>query len=350
MDRYVFNIDAIFFSQVVSMALIIVVLIFKHRSLKQDKFILFLVYVILAILINGFTRRFLFFCSPNFIPALLLAIGPLLYLKIARKVKSTIVKYHFIFPLIAIPISFFNTPGVNMYWLNNVVIIHLGGYMLLSIHALAKKKIVTLVDTVNLSSKNQKWFDDFYLLVVFIFIYNFIIIESYFLELKMTYRYTYPILLLGIIVLMGRKLFQKAIKIYKDAKSNNQNKGTKKYAKSILSKEQSEKLASALIHLMDTTQPYLDEELDLITLASLIKIQPKQLSQVINENFERNFFDFINSYRVNAAKEMFANPDYSEYKIYEIMYEVGFHSRSSFNTAFKKFTGMTAKAYRKSLA
>ena len=68
------------------------------------------------------------------------------------------------------------------------------------------------------------------------------------------------------------------------------------------------------------------------------------LSHVINASFNQNFRDFINSYRIEESKSRLVQDDMN---ILNIAYEVGFNSKSAFNTAFKKFTGMTPKEYRK---
>ena len=59
------------------------------------------------------------------------------------------------------------------------------------------------------------------------------------------------------------------------------------------------------------------------------------------------FFDFINSYRIDDATEILADLDNNKVTVLEIMFEVGFNSKSSFNTAFKKHTGFTPTTYRK---
>ena len=59
----------------------------------------------------------------------------------------------------------------------------------------------------------------------------------------------------------------------------------------------------------------------------------------------KNFFDYINSYRVAEAKEKIAKEPAQT--LLQIAYAVGFNSKNSFNSAFKKHVGMTPSAYRK---
>ncbi|WP_208107683.1 helix-turn-helix domain-containing protein [Tenacibaculum caenipelagi] len=93
-------------------------------------------------------------------------------------------------------------------------------------------------------------------------------------------------------------------------------------------------------------KPYLDSELNLQKLALLINLSEKQLSQLINQQIGKHFFDYINEFRINDAKVLLKeNPDLT---VLEILYKVGFNSKSSFYTAFKKQTSQTPTAYRKS--
>jgi len=100
--------------------------------------------------------------------------------------------------------------------------------------------------------------------------------------------------------------------------------------------------------IMEQKKPYLDPELTLPALAALIDIPSYQLSRVINEKFGRNFFDFINGYRVNEVKEKINDPAFQNLSILGIAFECGFNSKSAFNRIFKKMTGLTPSEYKKS--
>ena len=102
-----------------------------------------------------------------------------------------------------------------------------------------------------------------------------------------------------------------------------------------------------LDNFMKKQKPYLNSSLTLRNLAQEIKINSRELSILINQNLNKHFFDFINEYRINEAKNILKNPSKKEYTILEVLYDVGFNSKSSFNTAFKKHTGATPSEYRK---
>jgi AraC-like DNA-binding protein len=105
-------------------------------------------------------------------------------------------------------------------------------------------------------------------------------------------------------------------------------------------------LAIELEEYMSQCKPYLNSELDLDALAKAIEVQPKTLSQVINQILGNNFSEYINSYRIEEAKLLIHNNTDNHLTIMEVMYDVGFNSRSVFNTAFKNKTGVTPSQYK----
>ncbi|MFK8005607.1 MAG: helix-turn-helix domain-containing protein [Saprospiraceae bacterium] len=102
-----------------------------------------------------------------------------------------------------------------------------------------------------------------------------------------------------------------------------------------------------LIRLMETEKPYLNPDLNLKLLSDTLKISSGYLSQIINKNEEKNFFEFINGYRVNAVIKKFNDPQLVHLSILGIAFEAGFKSKSTFNAAFKKITGVTPSVFKK---
>jgi AraC-like DNA-binding protein len=98
---------------------------------------------------------------------------------------------------------------------------------------------------------------------------------------------------------------------------------------------------------MSLEKPYLNPSLTIRNLAQEININSRDLSVLINQNLGQHFFDFVNEYRIEEAKAILKNPDKKEFTVLEILYEVGFNSKSSFNTAFKKHTSLTPTQFRK---
>lgn len=112
-------------------------------------------------------------------------------------------------------------------------------------------------------------------------------------------------------------------------------------------KTQNKKEIEQLSTFMAAHKPYLNPSLTLRNLAEEIKMNPRELSVLINQNLNQHFFDFVNGYRIEEAKSILKNPAKKEFTVLEILYEVGFNSKSSFNTAFKKYTGLTPTQFRK---
>ena len=121
----------------------------------------------------------------------------------------------------------------------------------------------------------------------------------------------------------------------------------RRYEKSTLTLERSDTYLQRLLDLMNTEKPYMDGELTLQKLAKAVAISPHHLSQTINEKLNQSFFDFINAYRIEEAKRMLVDPAKKHYSILAVSEEVGFNSKSAFNTAFKKHVNMTPSEFRK---
>lgn len=116
-----------------------------------------------------------------------------------------------------------------------------------------------------------------------------------------------------------------------------------KYQRSALHAELAERIADKLHQAMVEEQLFLDASLSLPKLAKHVTTSPSYVSQTLNETLGLNFFDFINRYRVAAAKEQLKNTDATAL---EVAMNVGFNAKSSFYTAFKKETGMTPTQFR----
>lgn len=92
---------------------------------------------------------------------------------------------------------------------------------------------------------------------------------------------------------------------------------------------------------------FLDPELSIEKLSKVSGTSTRNISQVINEILNQNFFEFVNTYRINLAREQLADPQDRNKTVLEILYAVGFNSKSVFNSCFKKMTGLTPTEYRK---
>jgi len=105
-----------------------------------------------------------------------------------------------------------------------------------------------------------------------------------------------------------------------------------------------EKLESAIV----SEKPHLSEKLTISTLSSQTNIPPKQLSQILNNHYKKNFFDYINTLRVNEFNRRIKLGDNQKFTILSIAYDCGFSSKSAFNRAYKKHVGVPPSAFAKS--
>ncbi len=106
---------------------------------------------------------------------------------------------------------------------------------------------------------------------------------------------------------------------------------------------------SKLEQYMVEEKPFLNPSLTIQDVSAAIEIPVRDLSLLINHKLEQHFYDFVNTYRIENAMDILKDGTKSKVTILEILYEVGFNSKSSFNTAFKKHTGNTPTSYRKQL-
>lgn len=120
-----------------------------------------------------------------------------------------------------------------------------------------------------------------------------------------------------------------------------------KYARSALDEQSSAALMSELQTVMAKEQPYLEPTLTLAQLADRLGLSSNYLSQIINQQSGSNFFDYVNSHRVEAAKRVLADPEKAHLSVLTIAMDAGFNSKSAFYTAFKHHAGTTPTQFRK---
>jgi len=123
-----------------------------------------------------------------------------------------------------------------------------------------------------------------------------------------------------------------------------------KYERSGLTEERSKVLVETLGKYMAEQKPWLDPELNLKQLADQLKIPAHHLSQVINQQIGKNFYDYINAFRVEEIKHKLRDPKFDHLTLLAIGLDSGFNSKASFNNVFKKFTGKSPSEYKKEIS
>jgi AraC-like DNA-binding protein len=104
--------------------------------------------------------------------------------------------------------------------------------------------------------------------------------------------------------------------------------------------------AGKIDRVMRSEKPYLMADITLDMLAEKLSIPARDLSMIINRHFDNNFYEFINNYRIEEAKKILLDPKNKTKTITDVYLEVGFNSKSVFNTFFKKIVGQTPSEYR----
>lgn len=123
-----------------------------------------------------------------------------------------------------------------------------------------------------------------------------------------------------------------------------------KYKTSVLNDDLKDEYLGKLVDYVESEKPYLTPGLTLSDVSKELDIHPKYLSQVINENLNKNFHDFINYYRIKEAQRQIEESIESRKTILEVLYDCGFNTKSVFNTSFKKIVGLTPTQYKNTIA
>lgn len=180
----------------------------------------------------------------------------------------------------------------------------------------------------------------------FVLIFNFLWIIEIFQEDKFFEDYTYPILSsinvififwIGISGLRQSKISVAASEIEFPLGEN------------IISEEIASAESKQLIALMETDKVYKESDLSLSDVAKSIGIPQRNLSQLIKQQTNKNFNQFVNYYRVEEAKRLLKDPTYDNLNMLGIAFESGFSSKATFYAVFKQFAGKTPNAYKQAI-
>lgn len=113
---------------------------------------------------------------------------------------------------------------------------------------------------------------------------------------------------------------------------------------SSLSQMRMKEIASKLQDAMSIEQLFKEEDLSLNRLSAIVAVSENHISETLSQYLHTNFFQFVNAYRIEAAKTLLTS---SDKLVSTVAFEVGFNTKSTFNAAFKKSTGMTPSLFRK---
>jgi AraC-like DNA-binding protein len=123
-------------------------------------------------------------------------------------------------------------------------------------------------------------------------------------------------------------------------------KEIEKYTKSKLKESQAQAFLEKLISFVEESKPYINRDLSIQDLSNSTGISRHHITQVLNERHKKNFFTFINEYRVKDVIARFNDPKNNNFTILAIAFDAGFNSKTTFNSIFKSQTGMTPSEFR----
>jgi AraC-like DNA-binding protein len=333
-----------------------ILLIIKGFRLKQEFFYLALILLgfaaILgrAVLIGIYESQSWFFSNLNFI----LLISPAFYFYVkesSRAVENPLkFNYRHFLPFLIINLGYivfyFSLKNSNHYqtYLINVIkvndglsILYFSIYLYLSYKIVKQHKSSYTKGVYQLLNQLTSIFFSF--LVIWLI---YILAEWIYFHYTMELTFYYPMMLLLAVILYYLSL---QVVIKKQILFDFQ--GITKRKTFILEETDSKKILNMLTLFMEEEKPFLDSDISLITLADSLGVNPKTLSFVINEHIHKNFNHYINDWRIEEVKKRLDNKAYDHFKMLSIAFDCGFNSKSTFNLAFKKATGLSPSEYRK---
>ena len=232
----------------------------------------------------------------------------------------------------------------QFYLVSALMYVHFFVYLGLSYKSLWKYRLIIKNKYSQIDQINLDWLsfalNAFGLLTFISLIQNFIVLAK-----NRTVFMVTLVLLLIFVFYVVNKVILKALRQPEIFAGIAQNETTK-YPGSNLAASQIEEYKNQLVALLGSEKLFLNPQVSLTDLSEKLSISTKHLSQVINQSFNKSFFDFLNSYRIKEVQQILKESKDDKLTVLEAMYKAGFNSKSSFNKAFKKETGLTPTEFR----
>ena len=251
---------------------------------------------------------------------------------------------------------FFNGPVVKVIYIS----LHLQvlAYFIAIFYNLFVYKLKLRENFSNSDFGNYKWLNQLWLILLIENLVSIVKNISYFARWPHT-ELLFNIVMVNIVLFIGWLMIKALLNpglfsgIYTDVQlvknlvnASDMDPLHAKFMNNDLSSEEIQ-FAESLEQYMIDEEPFLDSGLTMAELAEQLNMSSKALSIFINHKLGKHFFDFVNEFRIRKAQELLENTGNSDMTVLEILYQVGFNSKSSFNTLFRKHTGLTPTEYRK---
>ncbi len=232
-----------------------------------------------------------------------------------------------------------------------LLIIHALIYTVLSYLKIRKHQRQINLFSSNTSEIDLKWLNSIIWAIIFTSI-TIAIFNSVYFGLPLNLYINIIMLGIGLFIayhaLSQKEIFPKNEKHRKEVISiEKEEKKLDNIKRKVIEDEDLVLLKFKLNSLMMEKELYLNNEINLASLSEEMNVTTHQLSYIINQGFNQNFFQFINTYRIQKAKELLLDSSNDKLSILGIAYESGFNSKTTFNTTFKKITNQTPSEYKK---
>ncbi|MCP4522172.1 MAG: AraC family transcriptional regulator [Cytophagales bacterium] len=228
--------------------------------------------------------------------------------------------------------------SISSFWTDNSIIDFFDNLVEASFIILLLHSIYTI-----LKSSKEKW------LLIFIIPFTLIfLIDEVFTNIfphdYFSYIDSYGMFLISIFLfyLLTYRLITSPNKILSEEKSEK-----KKYKSPNFSNTEAETIIKKLDNLMTEKKLFTNQKLTVNKVATQLGIPRQYLSEILNVHLGIRFQDYLNKYRIEEFIKCLHQENYKNYTLVGIATEVGFNSKSSFNSTFKKMKGMTPSEYKK---
>jgi len=213
------------------------------------------------------------------------------------------------------------------------------GYYIFQSLKLYNNHIKNLGETFSYTEKvNLSWFK----LLIYGYLFFIVgLVASHIVDDSISYFMFYLILLTYVIYSGYNALNQEPV--FDSIKANYKNKNN---VLEEVNTEYFKELKTKLLTIMDEKKLYLDSSLTIHSLANKLSSNNKYVSQLINNELNKNFVMFVNEYRINEAKKLLLNKENDNLTIEAIGYDSGFKSKTAFNRVFKQFTQQTPTQFK----
>ncbi|PWL40420.1 hypothetical protein DKG77_06290 [Flagellimonas aquimarina] len=230
------------------------------------------------------------------------------------------------------------TPEVAIFLLAQIVVSF--GYIYYSIRMLKKLKERNKIRSFE---NKYHWLIKFSRAFLIFWSVDFLGVVWYFVQGEIDRRVYYiTMLCCAVAINMIVLFFYRNSKVFLQVFLNNENS---KYETSKVSNSDLQKHLIELVSYMESERPYLDAGLSLQKLSDHLKKPKYLISQILNIELGKSFYEFINEYRFNEVKHRLKDPKYRDLTILAIAYDSGFNNKNTFNKVFKKQAGITPSEY-----